>query len=117
MATHGGFAAMIPRADFHFKSRDGLRIACSRWESRGSARGVVQIAHGMGEHTGRYAATIEALVSAGLTVFGNDHRGHGRTVASAGSFGDFGAGGFELLVDDMYQLSRIARDDSPDLPF
>ncbi|MFJ1259988.1 serine aminopeptidase domain-containing protein [Cupriavidus sp. CuC1] len=29
-------------------------------------RGVVQIAHGMGEHIGRYVGVIEALVSAGF---------------------------------------------------
>ena len=51
---------------------DGLRVACARWESRGPVRGVVQIAHGMGEHIGRYVGTIEVLVSAGLTVYGND---------------------------------------------
>ena len=33
----------------------------------------------MGEHIGRYLGLIEALVSAGLTVYGNDHRGHRRS--------------------------------------
>jgi alpha-beta hydrolase superfamily lysophospholipase len=71
----------------------------------------------MGEHIGRYAGTIEALVSAGWTVYGNDHRGHGRTVPSAAQLGDFGEGGFDLLVADMFRLSRIAREDSPGRPF
>ena len=61
-------------------------------------RGVVQIAHGMGEHIGRYVGLIEALVASGLTAYGNDHRGHGRTVTSGTRFGDFGDGGFDLLV-------------------
>src|SRR6185503_5626038 len=91
--------------------------ACFRWDSRGSVRGVVQIAHGMSEHIGRYAETIEVLVSAGLTVYGNDHRGHGRTASSAKQFGDFGNGGFDLLVEDMVRLSRIAKDENPNLPF
>jgi alpha-beta hydrolase superfamily lysophospholipase len=68
----------------------------------------------MGEHIGRYLGTIEALVSAGLTVYGNDHRGHGRTAKFSGSFGDFGEGGFDLLVQDMVRLSRIARQEHPD---
>ena len=101
-------------SEFHFVSADGLRIACAFWPARSSAWGLVQIAHGMGEHMGRYDALIEDLTSAGLTVYANDHRGHGRTAAPA--FGDFGSGGFELLVADMVRLSRIARDALPGLP-
>jgi alpha-beta hydrolase superfamily lysophospholipase len=103
--------------DFRFTSTDGLRVACTRWDGRASVRGVVQIAHGMGEHIGRYVATIAALASAGLTVYGNDHRGHGRTAPSSAHLGDFGDGGFDLLVDDMFRLSRIARDENPGRPF
>jgi len=79
-------------------------------------RGVIQIAHGMGEHIGRCVGLIEVLVSAGLTVYGNDHRGHGRTAPSAALLGDFGEGGFDLLVEDMVRLSRIAKEETPDLP-
>jgi alpha-beta hydrolase superfamily lysophospholipase len=102
--------------DFRFTSRDGLQIACTRWDSRGETRGVVQIAHGMGEHMGRYAGTIEALVSAGLTVYGNDHRGHGRTAPSPAHLGDFGPGGFSLLVEDVHRLSAIATSEHPRWP-
>ena len=109
--------AITPLAEFSFTSSDGLRIACARWDSQGPVRGVIQIAHGMGEHIGRYAETIEVLVSAGLTVYGNDHRGHGRTASSAKQFGDFGNGGFDLLMEDMVRLSRIAKDENPNLPF
>ena len=109
--------AITPSAHFSFTSSDGLRIACARWDSHGPVRGVIQIAHGMGEHIGRYAETIEALVSAGLTVYGNDHRGHGSTASSAKQFGDFGNGGFDLLVEDMVRLSRMAKDENPNLPF
>jgi hypothetical protein len=43
--------------------------------------GFSALSQGMGEHIGRYAGTIDVLVSAGLKVYGNDHRGHGRTAA------------------------------------
>ena len=110
-------AQTIASTEFRFTSADGLRVACIRWTGPSPARGVVQIAHGMGEHIGRYVGVIEALVSAGFTVYGNDHRGHGRTVSSAKDLGDFGKGGFDLLVSDMYQLSRIAQDENPCKPF
>jgi alpha-beta hydrolase superfamily lysophospholipase len=116
MAIQSGYVATIPSTEFRFTSTDGLRVACARWEAQGPARGVVQIAHGMGEHIGRYAGAIEALVAAGLTVYGNDHRGHGRTAPTAAHFGDFGDGGFDLLVEDMIRLSRIAKAENPDRP-
>ena len=72
-------AGLAPAAEFQFHSRDGLSIFCSRWTCHGPVRGVIQIAHGMGEHVGRYSELISVLVAAGLTVYGNDHRGHGRT--------------------------------------
>ena len=104
----------VPTERFRLTSSDGLCIACARWDSRGPARAVVQIAHGMGEHMGRYADTVDALVAAGLTVYANDHRGHGLSVHS--QLGELGRGGFELLVQDMVRLSELARDDNPDLP-
>jgi hypothetical protein len=60
-------------AEFRLASKGGLR-ACARWRRRGAECGVVQIAHGMDEHIGRYIVTIEALTSADLTVDANDHR-------------------------------------------
>ena len=117
MAVHSGYAATMPSTEFRLTSADGLRVACARWDSRGPVRGVVQIVHGMGEHIGRYVGTIDVLVAAGVTVYGNDHRGHGRTAPSARHFGDFGAGGFDLLVEDMLRLSRIAKAENPDQPF
>ena len=77
---------------------------------------MVQIAHGMGEHIGRYLETINLLTSVGLTVYGNDHRGHGLSARSTARMGDFGEGGFELLVSDMLRLSEFARDEYPDVP-
>ena len=117
MSAQVAYAAFTPSAEFSFTSSDGVRVACFRWDSCGPARGVVQIAHGMGEHLGRYTETIEELVSAGLTVYGNDHRGHGRTAPDKAHLGDFGEGGFDSLVEDMVRLSRIARSEYPDQPF
>jgi alpha-beta hydrolase superfamily lysophospholipase len=112
MATSPPTSAPMER--FRLTSSDGLCIACARWESHGPARAVVQIAHGMGEHMGRYADTIDVLVAAGLTVYANDHRGHGLTAHS--QLGEFGKGGFELLVQDMVRLSEIAREENAGVP-
>jgi alpha-beta hydrolase superfamily lysophospholipase len=101
---------------FEMTSPDGLRIACARWSNRTPPRGLLQIAHGMGEHIGRYEPLIEELVHAGLVIYGNDHRGHGRTARSPKELGDFGPGGFDLMVEDMVRLSVLAKDENPNQP-
>jgi alpha-beta hydrolase superfamily lysophospholipase len=108
--------SLLSTHQFQFTSSDGLKIACTRWNNRHAPRGVIQIAHGMGEHIGRYSGLIQALVHAGLVVYGNDHRGHGRTAVHPEKLGDFGPGEFNLLVEDMIHLSNIARKENPDHP-
>jgi alpha-beta hydrolase superfamily lysophospholipase len=93
---------------FRFTSADGLSIACVKWSGHHPVRGVVQIAHGLGEHMGRYAELAETLVHGEFVVYGNDHRGHGLTAKPSGSFGEFGPGGFDQLVEDMISLRFIA---------
>jgi alpha-beta hydrolase superfamily lysophospholipase len=102
---------------FQFKSDDGLSIAGVKWSGHHEPRGIVQIAHGLGEHMGRYAQLAETLAQAEFVVYGNDHRGHGLTAKPAGSFGDFGPGGFDQLVEDMVSLRVIAKDEHRGKPY
>jgi alpha-beta hydrolase superfamily lysophospholipase len=97
------------REDFSFNSEDGLEIAYFRWRAAGKAAGIVQIAHGMGEHALRYAQVAEFLNQAGFHVYANDHRGHGQSAKGPESLGDFGIGGWNGLVADMAMLTRLAR--------
>src|SRR5271155_3703598 len=104
------------REDFSFNSEDGLEIAYYRWRAPGKAAGIVQIAHGMGEHSLRYEQVAEFLNQAGFHVYANDHRGHVRSVQGRDSLGDFGAGGWNGLVADMATLTRLARTREGRLP-
>ena len=96
---------------FTFRGTDRTEIFTYRWLPAGPVRGVLQIAHGMGEHALRYRAPLQPLLDAGIAIYANDHRGHGRT--SPESLGVFGPGGFAALVDDMAVLSRIIRKENP----
>lgn len=55
---------------------DGLRLYLRRSEVP-DARGEILIAHGFGEHSGRYEALTEHLTSHNYSVTAYDHRGHG----------------------------------------
>src|SRR5438067_13438989 len=92
---------------FQFTSTDGLSVACVKRVRSQHVRGVVQIAHGLSEHMGRYAEPAETLLEHELAVYGNDHRGHGLTAKPSGSFGDFGPGGSNQLVEYMVALRAV----------
>ena len=80
---------------FQFISADGLSIACVKCGGHQNIRGVAQIAHGLGEHIGRYAELAETLVHREFVVYGNDHRGHGLNSKTRWEFWRLRPGGFE----------------------
>ena len=94
--------------------RDGATITTYRWAPDGPPRAIVQLTHGMGEHLLRYQHLAETLTSAGFLVQGQDHRGHGATMA--GEPGHIGAAGWASLVDDIDVLVQQAHDEHPELP-
>jgi alpha-beta hydrolase superfamily lysophospholipase len=102
-----------------FLASDGAVVQLYRWgaasASRAATRGVVQIAHGMGEHAGRYQALAEALVAAGYRVYANDHRGHGAT-AEPGLDGWMGADGWNRTITDACEIAQHIRRREADLP-
>lgn len=99
---------------FTFPSSDDIEIHVHEWTPSGAPRGVVQIAHGMGEHAARYAPLAEALVAQGYAVYADDHRGHGLSMRSGP--GDLGSDGWNLLVEDLATLSKIIRRRHTELP-
>ena len=55
---------------------DGLRLYLRR-HTLSKPRGEILIAHGFGEHSGRYGALTDHLVNHNYSVTAYDHRGHG----------------------------------------
>lgn len=95
---------------------DGIPLHTNRWLPDGSPKAVVQIAHGMAEHSARYARLGEALTAAGYAVYASDHRGHGATASTAdhGYFGD--TDGWDTVVEDVRAVTRFAQEEHPGLP-
>ena len=89
---------------------DDLELVTYVWDVA-DPRGVVQVAHGLAEHSARYDRFAGALNDAGYTVRASDHRGHGASIA--GTPGDFGAPGFEALIADMAAYGASLRGELP----
>ncbi len=64
---------------FTLATDDGTTLHVNRWLPEGAPKAVVQIAHGMAEHSSRYARFAQRLTDASYAVYANDHRGHGAT--------------------------------------
>jgi alpha-beta hydrolase superfamily lysophospholipase len=103
----------MSHATFTFTASDGHGVFCYRWLPEGSPRAIIHLAHGMGEHSGRYHWTAEQLTNAGYAVYMNDHRGHGRT---ANQLGDFGADGWNRALADLLEMNQQYARDYPDVP-
>lgn len=70
------------------------------WLPDGEVKAVLQIAHGMTEHMGRYEAFAEFLLPMGIAVAGFDLRGHGKNPGDP-SVASFGDGGWAASIEDM----------------
>lgn len=81
------------------------------------ARAVVQVIHGLGEHSRRYLHLITTLLDAGCVVVADDHAGHGKTAMESGFWVDTGDDGAATAVEDELTLLTTARAEYPDLPY
>lgn len=104
-----------------FIDRHGVTIVYDVYPALGDARGVVQLAHGVGEHAGRYGEIIAALTADGFIVYADDHRGHGRTGwkqwnGDAARMGKLGPGGLPAAIDAVSQFTDLIRAENPHLP-
>ncbi|MCL2514900.1 MAG: lysophospholipase [Microbacteriaceae bacterium] len=103
-----------------FTDAQGVEITYYAYPAE-NPKAVVQLAHGIGEHAGRYAHVAAALNRAGYTVYADDHRGHGQTgmaqwAGDVAKLGKLGPGGLRATVEDLRQLDGIIRAEHPGVP-
>ena len=106
----------MPGSEFMLSADDGQSLLARRWLPEGRPRAVLQIAHGLTEHSARYARLAAALNAVGYGVYANDLRGHGPGAAPAdlGHFAD--EGGWDKVVGDLWTLNRLIAAEQPGTP-
>ena len=101
---------------FWLNASDATPLYVNRWFAEQAPRAIVMIAHGMAEHSGRYARLAAALVQAGFAVYGHDQRGHGRS-AEHGSLGHYAdQDGWSKVVSDLACVNHHIRMQHPGTP-
>lgn len=81
------------------------------------ASGIIQISHGLAEHSNRYQDFAVHLAEHGFHVYAHDHRGHGLTTATDAPIGQFSVkDGAEKVLQDMGFIEQTLRKRHAGLP-
>ncbi len=109
----------MKKSDQYYFSSDGYtKIHAIAWEPEGEPVGVLQICHGMMEYIDRYHDFASYLVEHGYYVVGNDHLGHGESVANENMHGYFAhPNGNECVIEDIHKLRTMTQEQFPDIPY
>ncbi|MCG3226869.1 MAG: alpha/beta hydrolase [Candidatus Heimdallarchaeota archaeon] len=95
----------------YFTGLKNLKIFYKFWIPE-EPKAIIQILHGGFEHIGRYKYFIERLTSENFIVYGNDHRGHGKSEGKRSHIMSF-----DEYVEDCYTLTKMIKEKHPNLPF
>ncbi len=105
----------ITESQFHTLP-DGTRHWLYAWPVA-QPKGVVQIAHGMAEHAGRYARFAAALNAAGYSVYAQDLPAHGRTAVGKEGLGHLPQpGAFAQMLTALNGVRALIEQQHPGLP-
>ncbi len=101
---------------FTLTASDDVPVHVNHWSCGAAPRAVVLLAHGMGEHSGRYADFGQALAQSGIDLYALDQRGHGLT-AQQGILGHFANhNGWQRVQDDLHELRQLLQQRHPQAP-
>jgi alpha-beta hydrolase superfamily lysophospholipase len=106
--------------EYTYKSASGLvDIKAWQWYNENKdVKAVIQMHHGMAEHSGRYKNFIKAFTDLGYAVFMNDMINHGKSNDDKSLLGYFGdKDGYKNIIRDAHTLSNIAKKEYPDKKF
>ena len=86
------------------------RLSVREWPNE-QASWLAVLAHGYGEHIGRYDHVADALRQAGAAVVGPDHQGHGLSEGERAVIEDF-----EDVITDLHTVTQRASEKYNGLP-
>ena len=100
---------------FYLTTADSHQTFVRSWSIE-QPRAIVQIVHGMNEHSNRYDEFALFLNTKGFAVYATDHRGHGHSTLDEERVGYIGENGFHLMVNDENELYQYIQAQFPHTP-
>ncbi|MFD1747002.1 alpha/beta hydrolase [Rhizobium helianthi] len=99
------------------QSPTGATLATRHQPALEAPKAILQICHGLAEHSARYAGFADFMATNGYEVYAHDHRGHGLTKAPDAVRGRFAErGGVEKVLADVKAVADHAQSRHPGLP-
>jgi alpha-beta hydrolase superfamily lysophospholipase len=95
----------------NFIGIDEVRLYYQVWRPEKNPKAVVQVVHGLAEHSGRYINVVNALIPRGYTIYAADHRGHGKSEGIRAYVKKF-----EYYVKDQKTFFDLIKENEPNLP-
>jgi len=91
-----------------FNTQDNLKIFYRKYQAD-PERARMVIAHGLGEHSGRYGNVLERLLPKGITLWALDHRGHGQSEGPRGHILTF-----NQYINDLQTMVELSKEGIPE---
>ena len=105
---------MMEKEYFEFQGSGGVVLPAVIWKPE-HIKAVLQVAHGMTEHMGRYEEFAAEMAEIGVAVAGFDLRGHGHNPGDP-EVASFGEGGWQASVEDLELFRSHLRHVFPGIP-
>lgn len=109
----------MQKLEREFIAKDGYKVFYRKFMPETEAPvAILQIFHGMAEHSKRYEDFAEFLTQNKIAVYVSDHRGHGQSMTSYKDYGVWkNKDEWWRIVEDLKQLKDIATSELPDIPY
>lgn len=109
---------------FSFKTKDGFEHWINRWipDSDVEIKGIIQLHHGLSEHSLRYDRFGSILADNGYVLNAFDMRGHGKTgeISQQNGSGLMGKladkKGHEIVIEDLHEITEAVKNEYPGVP-
>ena len=90
---------------------DRKKVFAQSWLPDGEPKAVISLAHGMGEHSGRYARWGSLFAGSGYALTGMDLFGNGKTEGKTGPIKSY-----QLLLDQVDLMQQKSEEMFPGIP-
>ena len=110
--------SLLIKEKFSFISSDGINTikGITVRKAQPPYKAIIQISHGMKEHTGRYEEYMQFMAEKGYVMVSHDHLGHGQSVKDKADLGFFASkNGYIHVLNDLATTAGRVKKSFPQL--
>jgi len=101
----------MKHTEYNWKSFDGLNFFAQLWSNDNKPKAIINLIHGIGEHSSRYEHWAKYFVDNNFFVLTFDMRGHGKSDGKQGYIPNY-----EAILKDIDLILEKSNEMFPDTP-